>query len=421
MNQRISQQLDSLRADGLLRRMRETRPGADGTVALPGSVLVNWGSNDYLGLSRHPAVVEAAIRALGEYGMGAGASRLITGTTPEHTRLEDALARFKGKQAALTFSSGYATAVGVLPAVAGKEDVIILDKLSHACLIDGAKLSKATLRVFPHNHLGKLESLLEWAVEHHPNRAIWVVTESIFSMDGDAAPLKEIVEIKKRYPFQLLVDEAHALGVHGPGGRGLAEALGVSDQIDLIMGTMSKSMGVAGGFVAGDQELIDLLINRARSLVFSTAPPPALAAAALASLEVLGGSEGDALRVKLWDGIRLLSEGTPDILKSPAWGTSAIFPVVLGDNRTVKAAAKFMSARGAFTPAIRYPTVPKDGARLRLSLTAGHEASQITQLIGSLRELGAVLAKRARTGDEWRSGQSTMSGNANYAEPDTDH
>jgi len=391
VNHDFDDQLRQLRQKGLMRQLRQVRSEDGLQLSIARNDLINWGSNDYLGLSHHPALVEAASEALGRYGVGSGSSRLITGTSPAHEELEEAIAAFKGKEAALTFSSGYATAVGVLNGLVGKEDVIILDKLSHACLIDGAKLSGATLRVFPHNHMGRLESLLDWAVNEHEARRVWVVTESVFSMDGDTAYLSEIVALKERYPFLLLVDEAHAVGVLGQQGRGLIHQLRLTEEVDLIMGTMSKALGVSGGYLASSRTVIDLLINRARSFVYSTAPPPAIAAAALAALQLLQTEEGEAIRRSLHAAMDAFASLVPERFHRRTWKESAIFPILLGETRLALSAAKFMAARRCFCPAIRYPTVPKDRARLRISLTAAHGKDQIDQLASALIELEAAL------------------------------
>lgn len=391
MNHEFDEQLRQLRQKGLMRQLRQVQTADGLQLSIARKDLINWGSNDYLGLSRHPALVDAATEALGQYGVGSGSSRLITGTSPVHEELETAIAMFKGKEAALTFSSGYATATGVLNGLVGKEDVIILDKLCHACLIDGAKLSRATLRVFPHNHMGRLESLLEWAVNEHQARRIWVVTESVFSMDGDTAHLSEIVELKQRYPFLLLVDEAHAVGVLGHQGRGLIHQLRLTDEVDLIMGTMSKALGVSGGYLASTRTVVDLLVNRARSFVYSTAPPPSMAAAALAAIRLLQTAEGESIRRSLHAAMDAFASLAPERFQRRSWKQSAIFPVLLGETRLALSAAKFMAARRCFCPAIRYPTVPKDRARLRISLTAAHGKDQIDQLASALIELEATL------------------------------
>ncbi len=381
-------ELTDLRRLALHRRLREMAVREDGSVEPVGGRLVNFSSNDYLGLASHPALREAAKRAIDEFGVGAGASRLVCGTLGPHLRLEQTLARFKRVEAALTFSSGYAAAHGAISALAREGDVIILDKLAHACLIDAARGSKAVLRVFPHNHLGKLETILRWTRDEHPEGRVLIVTESIFSMDGDRAPLRELVALKKEYDALLLLDEAHALGVVGTNGRGLADECECTRDVDIHMGTMSKSLGVSGGYLAGSRSLVDMLINRARSFIFSTAQPPLLAAAAEAALGVLESDEGERLRLTLWQNIRHLAAQLP----SPPAGTaraaaqSAIFPWIVGEEGAAQEISARLGESGFFAPAIRYPTVARGTARLRLTVTARHRPEQITAL-------GAVLTR----------------------------
>ena len=296
MSDLFDEQLRALSARSLHRKLREIGSAQGPEIHLTGRRLINFSSNDYLGLAADSRLREAAIAAIKEYGVGAGASRLISGTQSPHVRLEEALARWKGTEAALCFSSGYAAAIGTLPALVSKHDVVILDKLCHASLVDGAKLSGAIIRVFPHNHLGKLESHLDWARRERPGGRLVIVTESVFSMDGDRPPLREIIELKKRFGALLLLDEAHAVGVIGPNGRGLAAEIGLDGDVNVQMGTLSKALGVSGGYICGSRSLVDWLINRARSFVYSTAPPPALAAAALAAVEFLAADEGEARR-----------------------------------------------------------------------------------------------------------------------------
>jgi 7-keto-8-aminopelargonate synthetase-like enzyme len=281
------------------------------------------------------------------------------------------LAEFKKTQAALTFSSGYAVALGTIPGLLGPSDTVILDKLSHACLVDAARLSGATIRVFPHNHVEKLERLLATA-----KGRVLIVTEAIFSMDGDACALPEIVALKERYGAWLLLDEAHSVGVLGPQGRGLAAALGLENQVELHMGTLSKSFGLSGGYLAASRQVIDLLINRARSLIYSTAPAPALAYAAVQALALLSGQEGDLRRDRLWSYLAILQPKDP-----PA---SAILPKVIGDENQALKVSIDLKTRGFLIPAIRYPTVSRGSARLRITCTAGHSQAQIEQLNAEL-------------------------------------
>ena len=348
-------------------------------LTISGREIVNFSSNDYLGLASHPALAEAMAEGARRWGTGATASRLICGTTAEHAALEEELAAAKGTEAALVFSTGVAAATGTIPSLVGRGDVVILDKLAHACLIDGTHASGAKMRIFPHNDLAKLESHLRWARETHPEGKILIVTESVFSMDGDLAPLREIVELKDRYGAWLMLDEAHAVGIRGAGMQGLAGELGLIDRIEIQMGTLGKALGVSGGYIAGSRVLIDFLINRARSFFFSTAPSPAVAAACRAALRVVCSDEGDRLRTTLLNHISLLSS-----LLGMARSESAILPLILGsEERALGEAARLFEA-GFFVPAIRYPTVPKNTARLRVSLSAAHTPDQIRALAAAL-------------------------------------
>ncbi len=383
----IEDQLADLRSRSLLRRLRTFDTPQQPEMEADGKSLISFASNDYLGLATEPALKEAAKAAIDRYGVGSGAARLISGSLAPHAQLESAIANFKGTEAALTFSSGYATALGTLGALCGEDDVIILDKLSHASLIDGARLSRATVRVFPHNHLGKLESHLEWAAENHPDARVIIVTEAVFSMDGDRAPLAEIVALKNEFGAMLLVDEAHAVGVLGRNGRGLADALRLEGEVDIQMGTLSKALGVAGGYIAGSRRLIELLVNRARSFIYSTAPPPAISAAVCAAIEFMESEAGEKRREKLWENLGSFGEEMPQLFSEGRRIQSAIIPLILGDNGRALEAADRLAERGFYVPAIRHPTVPRDSARLRITISARHTRQQIAALCGVLRSL----------------------------------
>ena len=383
MSDIYARQLEALRAHSLDRHLREISSPQGVIVDLNGKRLINFSSNDYLGLANDPHLREAATKAIAEFGVGAGASRLISGTQSPHVRLEQALAKWKGTEGALCFSNGYAAALGTIPALVGKNDIILLDKLCHASLIDGAKLSGATLRVFPHNHLGKLKSLLEWGSRKNFAARILIITESVFSMDGDRAPLREIVELKKNFGAQLFLDEAHAVGVIGRNGRGLAAEEHLSPEVDVQMGTLSKALGVSGGYVCGSRNMIEWLINRARSFIFSTAPPPALATAANAAVDFLSSNKGEKRRRRLWRNIDILAE---ELSLRPL---SAIVPWIIGREKAALAAARNLQDEGFFVPAIRYPTVAKGSARLRVTVSAAHEEVQ-------LRSLGAAIKRVAK-------------------------
>ncbi len=380
------EELAGLKQAGLLRTPVIAEAAQGPMIQIEGTYYHNYSSNDYLGLADHSAVKEAAIHAVERYGVGSGASRLVSGTLPPHAKLEEQLADFKGTDRALTFSSGYATAMGVIPALAGAGDVILLDKLAHACLIDAAKLSKAKLRVFAHNNMAQLEERLAWARREHPAARVLIVTESVFSMDGDFSALPEIVMLKQRYGAGLLLDEAHGVGVFGPGGRGLANELGLAAAVDYHMGTLSKALGASGGYVAASAGAIEWILNKARSFIYSTAPTPASAAAARRALEISDSLLGDQLRrqlranhaafVEQWNG-------------KVSWSGSftPIIPVVVGDNEAAMEAAKSLRLKGFFLPAIRFPTVPKGSARLRVSFSALHDCSATQSLSKVIIEL----------------------------------
>jgi 8-amino-7-oxononanoate synthase len=389
MEDLFAKDLEALRARSLDRHLREITVAQGPEVEIGGRRLVNFSSNDYLGLANDPRLRKAATSAIDEFGVGAAASRLISGTQSPHLRLERALAKWKGTEAALCFSSGYAAALGTIPALVAKNDVVLLDKLCHASLIDGARLSGAVLRVFPHNHVGKLESHLEWARREHPGRRVLIVTESVFSMDGDRAPLRELVKLKKRFGALLMVDEAHAVGLIGPNGRGLAAEENVSKEIDVQMGTLSKALGASGGYICGSRVLIEGLINRARSFIYSTAPPPAMAAAALAAVDFLASPEGEERRLLLWEKIRLMQGLLPraGLNEEQSGARSAIFPWIVGDEQAALNLAAALQNEGFLVPAVRYPTVAKGAARLRITVSAAHEEPQIRALCKAIGKL----------------------------------
>lgn len=392
MQDLFAEQLEALRAQSLERRLREIHTAQGPEVEIGGRRLVNFSSNDYLGLANDARLRDAAKAAIDNLGIGAGASRLISGTQSPHLCLERALARWKGTEAAICFSSGYAAALGTIPALVTKGDVIVLDKLCHASLIDGARLSGAILRVFPHNNLSKLESHLRWARCEHPGTRVLIITESVFSMDGDRAPLRELVGLKKRYSALLMLDEAHAVGVIGPNGRGLAAAENVDAEVDVQMGTLSKALGASGGYICGSRTLIEWLVNRARSFIFSTAPPAAIVAAALAALDFVSSPAGEKRRLLLWEKIKLMR----DLPGTSRAAQSAIFPLTVGDEQAALELASALQSEGFFVPAIRYPTVARGAARLRITVSATHSDEQIRALCETIKRLtGATFERRS--------------------------
>ena len=351
----LSRRLAELDEQSLRRRLRAVESPQTPELLVGGRDLLSFSSNDYLGLSNHPRLREAMIEGVQRFGVGAGASRLICGNLRPHVDLDEAIAEFKGVEAALSFSTGYATALGAICSLVSKDDILLLDRLVHASIIDAARLSRATLRVYDHNELGQLEDLLKWSdgarcKKEGSRSQVLIVTESVFSMDGDLAPLRDIIALKERYGAWLMVDEAHGTGLYGEHRRGVIEAMEMGGFVEVQMGTLGKALGVSGGYIAGSRALIDWLVNRARSFIFSTAPPPAVAAR--------------------WT--------------LPA-AQSAILPLRVGAEETALAVAAKLLEQGLWVPAIRYPSVARGEARLRLTVTAAHTLGQIDRLGAALR------------------------------------
>lgn len=370
------EELESLSRRGLRRFIEPLESAQGAVVRIGGEPLVNFASNDYLGLAFSSTVRAAAMAALELHGVGSGASRLVVGDTVAHHRLEQRLAAFEGTEAALLFNSGYAANTGIIPALVGPGDAVFSDALNHASLVDGCRLSRARVVVYPHKDVEALARALETT----PARRRLVVTDTVFSMDGDWAPLREIVEVCRAHGAALMVDEAHATGVLGARGSGLCEELGVT--VDLRMGTLSKALGAMGAYVATSREVVDLLLNRARPFVFSTALPAAICAAAEAAVDAV---ERDvALRERLWRNIRRFAAGLR-VLGLPAEARSAIFPVILGEPEVALAAARKCRERGLLVKAIRPPTVPEGTSRLRFCLSAAHTEGHIDLALEALR------------------------------------
>jgi 8-amino-7-oxononanoate synthase len=393
-DENLNGRLAALHEQGLHRKLRRVDSAQGLRLEIGGKTFLNFSSNDYLGLANHPALKEAAIKAIGKFGAGAGASRLVCGSLAPFHELEEILAAFKKTEAALTFSTGYAAALGTITALIGKDDIVIIDKLVHASIVDAARLSGSKLRVFDHNDLNDLETILKWADEFSKAESgkrkaeILVVTESIFSMDGDAAPLRKIVALKEKYGAWLMVDEAHATGIIGQNGRGLADELGVSNQIEIQMGTLGKALGASGGYICGSRALVDFLVNRARSFIFSTAPVPAAAAAATAGILLGKSNEGDARRKTLW---QLVEQLNSKFKIQNSKFVSAIIPIIIGDEAEAAAAATQLREQNIFIPAIRYPTVARGAARLRVTLTAAHTEAEVSELAHALNNLKSEI------------------------------
>ncbi len=378
-----AESLATLEEQGLLRRLRPFERRGPKLVSPDGRELLNLCSNDYLGLAGHPALAEAAARAAHERGTGATASRLIVGDDPEYERLEQELADWKGSEASLVLGSGYAANTGVIAALAGRDDAVFSDALNHASIVDGCRLARAEVHVYRHRDAEHLDELLG----RSEARRKLIVTDAVFSMDGDTAPLQEIVELKERYGAALMVDEAHSAGVFGPYGEGLSHELGLADGVDVHMGTFSKAFGAYGAYVAGSESWIAFLRNTCRSLIYSTALPPPVIGSAAAALELVREADDArrALRVKADRFRTRLGELGFDICGS----TTQIVPVLAGDPQAALRFSAQLEERGVLAVAIRPPTVPAGTSRLRFSLMATHEDGDLE------RALDAIAALRA--------------------------
>lgn len=377
----LDDELEALEEHDLLRRRRLRTSATGAQIEFDGRPLVNFGSNDYLNLAGDERLAAAMQSAARQAGCGAGSSALLAGYHDAHWALEAALADFEGTEAALLFGSGYAANTGTVTALVGRGDAVFSDELNHASLIDGCRLSRADVYVYRHGDVEHLVELLSGAAA--AARRL-IVTDGLFSMDGDIAPLAALCDVAERFDAMLLVDEAHATGVLGDAGRGAAEACGVADRVDVRIGTLSKALGGVGGFVAGKKSLMDWLVNRARPYVFSTALPPALAAASQAALEIARAEPQRRLDL-LRQAQRLraaLDEQGWDIGAS----TSQIIPVLVGSAvRALELSARLLRA-GHYVPAIRPPSVPEGQSRLRISLTAGHSDEQLQRMVAALAD-----------------------------------
>ena len=375
----IELELAALQRQGLRRRVitRDTPQGP--RLSVDGRTQINFGSNDYLGLAADSRLAAAAIRTIEQEGVGSGASPLVTGHSAAHRRLEARLAEFEGTEAAVVFPSGFAANLGAIAALAGPGDVVFSDAKNHASLWDGARLSRADVRVYPHGDWRRLDLLL---ARHANCRRRMIVTDSLFSMDGDLAPLVELADVARRRDAMLLIDEAHATGVFGDRGRGVAEHLGIAESPIVRIGTLSKALGCTGGFVAGSRLLIDWLVNRARPYIYSTAGPAAVAAAAVAALDIVA-EEPQRRRHLL-----ARAETLRQTLAGQGWSigrsASQILPLVVGQPERAVELSACLRDRGLFVPAIRPPTVPEGEACLRISLTWGHTEEMIAMLVEGL-------------------------------------
>jgi glycine C-acetyltransferase/8-amino-7-oxononanoate synthase len=376
----FEKRLDEIESRHLRRRITALGSGVGPVVEIDGRPVLLFASNDYLGLARHPKVVQAAVQATQIYGAGAGAARLVSGSLPPHVEMERALARFKGTAAALTFSSGYLANVGMIPALIGRGGLILADRLCHASLIDGCRLSGADFRIYRHRDVDHLKAQL---ARRGKSRQTLIVTDGVFSMDGDVAPLHELSTLSREYGADLYVDDAHGTGVMGPGGRGTIEHFDLDSIIPFHMGTLSKALGSSGGFVAGPESMIQYFLNTSRSFVFTTAPTPGSAAAVTAALAIVQGEP--ERRTRLWTNRDRLYRGLKNLGFTLPASASPILPIIVGQADKTIAFADQLMGRGIFAPAIRPPTVPESTSRIRVTVTSEHTPAQIDEAILAFR------------------------------------
>jgi glycine C-acetyltransferase/8-amino-7-oxononanoate synthase len=378
--------LKQLSQDHLLRELLVMDSSSGPIMSFNGLETLVFASNDYLGLANHPYLKQAACQAIEKFGVGAGASRLISGTLTPHHALEQDLADFFRAEASLILSSGYATNIGIIPSLIAPDGLILADRLCHASLIDGCRLSRATLRVFRHNSINHLESLL---AKRAPARPTLIVTEGVFSMDGDLAPLPDLIRLAEEFNATLLIDDAHGTGVMGPTGRGTIEHWAVKSPRILHMGTLSKALGTGGGFITGSKDLIAYLINTSRSFMYSTAPPPAMAAAAQIALHLI--QQEPERRTRLWQNRDHMYQGLTSMGCQMTRTQSSILPIIVNDPGLALEMSQQLRKKGVFIPAIRPPTVPKGTSRLRITVTASHSIEQIEMALAAIQQVGHSL------------------------------
>lgn len=379
--------LRRLREEGLYRVMKRIEGSQGPRVMLDGREVMLLCSNNYLGLANHPILKEAAVRAIEKYGVGSGASRLVSGTMELHEALERRIAVFKGTERALVFNSGYAANTGVIPALAERGDVIFCDRLNHASIVDGCLLSRARLVRYPHKDMPSLRRLLS---EHGGRRRI-IVTDGVFSMDGDIAPLLELVAIKDEYGALLMVDDAHGTGVLGASGKGTAEHFGIMSGVDIHMGTLGKALGCFGAYVAASEEIIACLVNRARTFIFSTSLPPSVIASSLAAIEIVDSDEGANLRRRLAKHSDLMRASFRTAGFDTLESESQIIPLLVGGaEKTMEFSGALLDA-GLYIQGIRPPTVPVGGSRLRCTLMATHGEDDIEKAVDTIVKIGHKL------------------------------
>jgi glycine C-acetyltransferase len=383
----LSSEVTNLREKGLFRNLRILEGCQLPKATFDGRVVVNLSSNNYLGLNTHPKLIEAAIRATQELGVGSGAVRTIAGTMRIHMELEETIARFKHVEASVVFQSGFTANAGTVSAILSKGDLIISDELNHASIIDGCRLSRAEIRVFPHKDLNRLEEILKETANFAGRKL--VISDGVFSMDGDIAPLPRIVELAEKYGAIMMVDDAHASGVLGKNGRGTVDHFNLHGRVDIQVGTLSKALGSLGGYVCGSRNLIDFLYHRARPFLFSTSHPPAVAASCLAAFAVL--EEEPVWMERLWENTRFFKSGLGRLGFDTGVSETPITPIIVGKADLAMRFSDALFAEGVFAQGIGYPTVPEARSRVRTIVTATHTREQLQFALDVLEKVGRRL------------------------------
>jgi glycine C-acetyltransferase len=382
----LAAELQTLRDDGLYRSIRVLAGEQAPVATIDGRSVVNLSSNNYLGLTTHAALRERAREALARYGVGSGSVRTIAGTMDLHVELEQRLAAFKQTEAVVVFQSGFTANAGTVSSILTKDDIVVSDELNHASIIDGCRLSRATIKVFPHKDVEAARAILR-GLPAGPRRLL--ITDGVFSMDGDLAPLPDLCSLAEEFGCIMMVDDAHASGVFGRNGRGTIDHFGVHGRVDVQVGTLSKAIGVLGGYVAGSRTLIDFLCQRARPFLFSTSHPPALAAACLAALDVL--RDEPELIEGLWDNTRFFKSGLAALGFDTGASESPITPVIVGDGSLAERLSQGLFDRGVFAQAIGFPTVARDRARVRTIVTATHTRRDLQTALDAFATVGSEL------------------------------
>ncbi len=383
----LTDDLNALRQKGLYQRLRVFTSEQAAVAEVDGRRVINLCSNNYLGLTTHPKLREAAARALARYGAGTAAVRTIAGTMTIHIALEEKIAAFKNVEACVVFQSGFAANAGTVSAILGKDDIIVSDELNHASIIDGCRLSRAAIRVFPHKDVAAAEKILAETASL-PGRKL-LITDGVFSMDGDIGPLPALVPLAEKYGAIMMVDDAHASGVLGRNGRGTVDHFGVHGRVHIQVGTLSKAIGALGGYVCGSRDLIEFLFHRARPVLFSTSHPPSVAASCLAAFEVLEQEPG--LVEQLWENTRFFKKGLAELGFNTGMSETPITPVMVGDGALAHQFSREMFDAGVLATGIAYPTVPQGKARIRTIVTATHTRADLEQALGILETVGRRL------------------------------